>query len=55
MEQHGADFRERLRSGFLAEAARNSKHIVVIDAGRSIEAVQADIRAAAERILTESV
>jgi dTMP kinase len=52
MEQHSDDFRERLRSGFLAEAARNSKHIVVIDAGRSIEAVQADIRAAAERILT---
>ena len=52
MEQHGDDFRERLRAGFLAEAARRRGRIVVIDASRSIEAVQADIRAAAERILS---
>ena len=51
MEQHGDDFRERLRAGFLAEAARRPERIVVIDAGRSIEAVQTDIRTAAVKIM----
>jgi dTMP kinase len=51
MEQHGDDFRQRLRDGFLAEAARRPQQIVVIDAGRSIDQVQTDIRAAAQRVL----
>jgi dTMP kinase len=45
MEQHGNDFRQRLRSGFLAEAKRRPDKIVVIDANRSIEEVQKHIRA----------
>jgi dTMP kinase len=48
MESQGAEFRRRLRDGFLAEAARRPNQIRRIDAGRSIEEVQADIRRAAE-------
>jgi dTMP kinase len=51
MEQHGDEYRAKLRAGFLAEAARRPKQIAVIDASRSIEAVQAEIRAAAEKII----
>jgi len=51
MEQHGHDFRERLRAGFLAEAARRPDRIVVIDASRSIDDVHAQVRAAAESVL----
>ena len=51
METHGDEFRERLREGFLAEASRRPDQIVVIDASRSIDAVQADIRAAAEKLM----
>lgn len=46
MEDQDAAFIERLRAGFLTEAKHDSK-IVVIDAARDIESVQADIRAAA--------
>jgi dTMP kinase len=48
MEQHGDDFRERLRVGFLAEAARRPDRIVVIVASRSIDEVHVQICAAAE-------
>ncbi|HTQ38655.1 MAG TPA: dTMP kinase [Pirellulales bacterium] len=51
MEQHGDDFRQRLRTGFLAEAARRPDRIVVIDANRTVEQVQGDIRTAAQKIL----
>ena len=47
MEQQGDEFHARVREGFLAEAARRPGEIVVIDASRSVEQVQADIRAAA--------
>lgn len=46
MEDQDAAFIERLRTGFLTEAASDSR-IVVVDAARDIESVQADIRAAA--------
>jgi dTMP kinase len=42
IEKRGAAFRERLRTGFLAEAARDPK-IVVIDAARSVEEVHAQV------------
>jgi dTMP kinase len=48
MEDQDAAFIERLRAGFLAEA-KHDPRIVVIDAARDIESVQADIRAAAGR------
>jgi dTMP kinase len=51
MEQQGGDYRERLRAGFLAEAARAEGHIHRIDADRSVEAVQAEIRSVAEKLL----
>jgi dTMP kinase len=51
MESRGAAYRERLRRGFLTEAASDPKRIVVIDAAREVDAVQADIRAAAKRVL----
>jgi dTMP kinase len=48
MERHGDDFRERLRAGFLAEAARRPEKIVVIDASRPIDEVHGQICAAAD-------
>lgn len=51
MEDQDAEFIERLRAGFLAEATSDPR-IVVIDAARDIESVQADIRAAAERVVS---
>jgi dTMP kinase len=48
MEQQSDDFRERLRLGFLAEARRRPEQIVIVDAGREIDVVQADIRRALE-------
>jgi dTMP kinase len=51
MERQGNDYRQRLRDGFLAEAARAQGRIHVIDAGRSVEAVQAEIRQIAGKLL----
>lgn len=50
MESRGNDFRQRLRSGFLAEAARDPS-IHVIPADRPVEMVQADIWSAVEQCL----
>jgi len=47
MERQGDDFRERLRDGFLAEAARAENRVRVIDADRAVDVVQAEIRAIA--------
>jgi dTMP kinase len=54
MESQGAEFEARLRQGFLTEAARDPHHVILIDAARDVDAVQADIRAAAERALVKS-
>jgi len=51
MERQGAAFHARVSEGFLAEAARQPTRIVVIDAARPIDEVQADLRAAARRVL----
>ncbi len=51
MELQSADFQLRLREGFLAEAARRPDVIVLVDAARPIDLVQADIRRHAERVL----
>lgn len=51
IEQRGPEFRAALRRGYLAEAARQPERIVVVDAGREIDAVQTDLRAAAQRVL----
>jgi dTMP kinase len=46
MERQGDAFRAALRAGYLAEAARRPERIIVIDASRSVEDVQNDIRRA---------
>lgn len=43
LEKRGGDYRERLRQGYLAEAARDEK-IVVVDAGRPVDDVAQEIR-----------
>jgi dTMP kinase len=48
MERQGAAFRTALRGGYLAEAARRPDRIILIDASRNIDEVQAVIRRAAE-------
>ncbi len=52
MESQGAQYEKRLREGFLTEAARDPQRIVVINAAREIDEVHAEIRAAAERLLS---
>jgi dTMP kinase len=51
MESQGDDYRERVRKGFLDEAAGATERIHVIDAGQSIDAVQADIWRIAAKLL----
>jgi dTMP kinase len=51
MESQGPVYEQRLRQGFLLEAAKDPGKIVVVDAARDVAAVQADIRAAAQRVL----
>ncbi len=46
MERQGDDFHQRVRQGFLLEAARQPDRIVVVDAAQGIEEVQADVRRA---------
>ncbi|MBN1910595.1 MAG: dTMP kinase [Pirellulales bacterium] len=48
MEQQGDAFHAAVRQGFLDEAARHPDRIVVIDAARDIDTVQADLRAAVQ-------
>jgi len=52
MEAQGLEYLERVRQGFLAEAARFPNQVVVIDADRPIETIHADVLRAAERALT---
>jgi dTMP kinase len=49
MEQQGAAFHDRVRRGFLAEAARRPAKVAVVDATGSIEEVWLRIREAVER------
>jgi dTMP kinase len=51
MEQQGDEYRERLRAGFLREAAASGGRIHVVDAGRDMEQVQAEIWRIAARLL----
>lgn len=48
MERQGGAFRAALRAGYLAEAAANPSRIVVVDASRSVDEVQADLRRAVQ-------
>jgi dTMP kinase len=53
VESRGAEYRDRLRAGFLAEAARMGPSVHHIDANRPVDAIQAEIRGIAEAILRE--
>jgi dTMP kinase len=44
MEQRGAEFLTRVRNGFLTEAAKRPSEIAIIDASRTIEQIQEEIR-----------
>jgi dTMP kinase len=46
MEQQGHAFHDRVRRGFLAEAARQRERIAVVDADAPVEQVQEAIRRA---------
>jgi dTMP kinase len=51
MEAQGLEYLERVRQGFLTEAARLGPNVAVIDADRPIEAIHAEALAAVERAL----
>ena len=51
VESRGTAYRERLRAGFLAEARVMGDSVHVIDAARSVEAVQDDLREIARQFL----
>jgi dTMP kinase len=51
MEARGFDYLGRVRQGYLEEARRRPDALLVIDAARDVDAVQADVRAAAERAM----
>ncbi len=51
MEQQGAEFTAKLRTGFLAEALRRPEQIAVLDADRHVDEIQADIRSLVGQLL----
>ncbi len=51
MESQGDEFRRKLREGFRIEAARRPDKILVIDADREVDVIQAEIRQAADRLI----
>jgi dTMP kinase len=50
IENRGAAYRERLRAGFLAEAAASNGTVHVVAANRQVEAVQDEIRSVAAKL-----
>jgi dTMP kinase len=53
MEAQGIEYLRHVRQGFLEEAKLRPETVVVIDAARPVEAVQAEIQAAAERAFSQ--
>jgi dTMP kinase len=51
VESRAGDYHRRVRDGFLAEARRQPERIRAVDAGNSVEAVQAAIRQEVARVL----
>jgi dTMP kinase len=52
IEQRGDEYRQKLREGFLAEAAVMGSSVHVIDADRPIEAIQLELREIAGRVIS---
>jgi dTMP kinase len=53
VESRGAAYRDRLRAGFLAEGRAMGPSVHVIDAARSVDEVQSELRRIAEPLLAE--
>ncbi|MEZ6070487.1 MAG: dTMP kinase [Pirellulales bacterium] len=51
MERRGEEFRRQLRAGYLAEAAADPRHVVLVDATRGVEEIEADVRRVAQRVI----
>jgi dTMP kinase len=51
IEQRGNEYREKLRAGFLAEAQVMGNSVRVVNADRSIDAVQSELRSIASELL----
>ncbi len=51
IETRGADYHERVRAGFLAEAERRPDRIKVVDAQQDVDAIQSLIRTQVEPLL----
>lgn len=51
IEAQGIDYLRRVREGYLAEARRRPREIVIIDAARDVPTVQADVRRVAAEAL----
>lgn len=52
MESRGKEYFEKVRQGFQVESRRGTEPVFVVDANRSAELVEADIRAAALELLS---
>ena len=52
MERRDDAFRQRLRDGFLAEAAADPAHIAVVDATQSVDAIEAEVRRIAVEVIS---
>jgi len=51
MESQGAEFRRKVRDGYLIEARRSPDQIVIVDAARDIDTIQDEVRKIARRIV----
>jgi dTMP kinase len=51
MESQGEEYFQRVREGFLREAARLGERVVVVDADRPVEVIQAEVLGVARRVL----
>jgi dTMP kinase len=52
IEQRGDQYREKLRQGFLAEAAATGGSVHIVDADRPIESIQRELREIAGRVIS---
>lgn len=54
LESRGAEYHEKVRQGFLTEAARQPQQVVVVDASGTVEQVQSEIQSAVSQRLREA-
>ena len=51
VESRGEDYRKRLRQGFLQEAQQMGDSVYVVDADRSVDSIQTELRSLATQVL----